>query len=294
MTLWQEYVLPTSVDDALSALTNSSGSTAVMAGGTDLLLDMQAGRHPNVHTIVDISEVAEMQGIRREDDHIYIGAAVTHNEIIENDLINEHAQCLVEGCSLIGGPQVRNVATLGGNVAHALPAGDGTIAMVSLGAEGMIAGPDGNRWLPILELFEGPGVPTFDRHCELLVGFRIPTIGARTASAFQRITRPQGVAIAILNMSVALECDDAGVILTARLAAGPAGRTPFEAVETSKALVGKTWNKAAFAKVEQVLLDETSVRTSKHRATEEYRRLLLPVLLKRAVDLAYARACNND
>lgn len=288
MKLWHEYVLPTSVEDALLALTTANGATAVIAGGTDLLLDMQAGRHPCVERMIDISQVAEMQGIRQEQGSLYIGAAATHNEIIANPLLNQHAQCLIEACSLIGGPQVRNVATLGGNVAHALPAADGTIALAALNAEALVSARGQERWVPILDLFAGPGEPTFDRRSELLVGFRLPLQSGNERSVFQRITRPQGVAIAILNMAIALR-QDAGRIADLRIACGPAGRTPFRALKTEALLRGQVWNDQVEAAALACLLTEAELRTSKHRATAEYRQHLLGVLLRRSMTLVWER-----
>ena len=97
----------------------------VVAGGTDLLLELQQGRRPRVAALVDVTRIPEMSRIETARDDVYIGAAVTHTAIVASALLAKRATCLVESCGVIGGPQVRNVATLGGNVAHALPAGDG-------------------------------------------------------------------------------------------------------------------------------------------------------------------------
>ena len=204
MPTWQHYLQPQSVDEALRYLQTAPGPARVIAGGTDLLIDLQQGRHPPVSTLVDVSCIPEMREIRAEDGIIHLGAAVTHAEIVRSPLLARAAPCLVEACGLIGGPQVRNVATLGGNVAHALPAGDGTIALLALGAEVQVAGPGGRRWLPVEDLFLAPGRTVLDGKPELLLGFRLPMPGPGEASAFQRVMRPQGVAIAILNMAVHL------------------------------------------------------------------------------------------
>ncbi|NIS81671.1 MAG: xanthine dehydrogenase family protein subunit M, partial [Anaerolineales bacterium] len=184
MSLWQDYLQPETVEEALTALVSAPGPSAIIAGGTDLLLDIQQGRHPPVHTLVDVSRVEEMRRVRSDDAHLYLGAAVTHQEIIQHPLLQVQAQCLVDACGLIGGPQIRNVATLGGNVAHALPAGDGTIALLALDAEAQLTSTDGSRWDPVEKLFAGPGETAFDRKREILIGFRLPILGPREASAF--------------------------------------------------------------------------------------------------------------
>ena len=177
MSLFQEYLKPVTVEEAFDCLANASGSVAVIAGGTDLLLDIRQGRHARVDQLVDVSGISEMQEITLDDDYIHLGAAVTHKQVITNPLLQEHAQCVVEGCGLIGGPQVRNVATIGGNVAHALPAGDGTISLLVLDTEVRIASSEGIKCQPLIEIFTGPGKVTFDRETELLVGFRFAKTG---------------------------------------------------------------------------------------------------------------------
>jgi xanthine dehydrogenase FAD-binding subunit len=289
MSLWNTYLQPKSVEEALDCLQNAAGSTAVIAGGTDLLLDMKQGRHASVDTMVDVAGIAEMQKVEQDGDLIYLGASVTHYEIITHPLMLAHAQSLVDGSGLVGGPQVRNVATIGGNVAHALPAGDGTIALLALGAEAQIASKEGRRWVALEGLFAGPGKPTFDRSCEILVGFRIPVTKAGEASGSQRIMRPQGVAIAILNMSAWVRFED-GKIGDVRLAVGPAGPVPFRARATEDFLRGRVADDDTLAAAVEVLRGEVSLRTSAHRATKEYRRHILPVLLRRVIRLAETRS----
>ena len=131
MNLWQEYLRPATVSEALQALHRAPGPACVIAGGTDLMLDLQQGRHAPVHTLVDLNSVQEMMALELRGGELFIGAAVPVNHIVRNVLIRSHALALLEASDLIGGPQVRNMATLGGNVAHALPAADATIALTA-------------------------------------------------------------------------------------------------------------------------------------------------------------------
>ncbi len=285
----EKYIVAHSLDEALAALNTNNHLKAVIAGGTDLLLDIQQDRHLDPDILLDVSEVAEMRQISTQGKLIYLGAAVTHNEIVRSDLLKEHAACLVAGCGLIGGPQVRNVATIGGNVAHALPAGDGTIALLALDAEVNITSISGeSRWEPLEELFAGPGKVTFDRQRELLVGFRFVCKEGIESSAFQRVMRPQGVAIAILNMAAWLRLDGNQIIQAVRLACGPAGPRPFRAHQTETVLLGKRFDKQLLAQASRALTDEASLRTSRHRATQEYRQQLLPYLLGEVLQTAIA------
>ena len=130
---------------------------------------------------------------------MFVGAAAPLNRIVASPLVRQHARALSEACGLIGGPQVRNTATLGGNVAHALPAGDGTIALLALGAQAEIASLEGYRRVSHVDLFLGPGRSALDGNREILLGFYLPAIKWHQASAHRRVMRPQGVAIAILK-----------------------------------------------------------------------------------------------
>src|SRR5688572_12713720 len=153
MTFWDRYYLPVSVDEALARLADNAGDARVVAGGTDLLLELQQGRKPRVAALVDVTRIPEMTTIATEGNTLLVGAAVTHTAIVASLVLAQQATCLVESCGVIGGPQVRNVATLGGNVAHALPAGDGTLSLVALDADAEIAGPSGREWRPVRKLF---------------------------------------------------------------------------------------------------------------------------------------------
>lgn len=293
MALWQHYLRPTSLDEAIANLQAASTSVRLIAGGTDLLLDMQQGREEKVDTLVDICAIDELGGVYQSDGWFYIGAAVTHHQIINNRLIKQHAECLVEACSLIGGPQVRNVATLGGNVAHGLPAADGTIALLAMGAQAELAGPDGRAWHDLADLFVGPGETSFDRGRQILVRFRMPLPSARSGSAFARVMRPQGVAIAILNMATWIKLDQSQKVEHAHLAIGPSGPVPTRARQAEQFLVGRTIDESAAAKVHQLILQESQFRTSRHRATKEYRQHLSSVLVERTLPAAYDRARTN-
>ena len=155
---WNTYHLAKDVRDALQALVAAPGEARLIAGGSDLLLDLQQGRHPPVDTLVDISVIPELNLLEIRQEELYIGAAVPLNRIVASGLVYQHARALFEAAGLIGGPQVRNTATLGGNVAHALPAGDGTIALLTLNAQAEVASLQGCRRKPIGELFLGPYV----------------------------------------------------------------------------------------------------------------------------------------
>ncbi len=289
MSFCEAYHLANSIDDALQALAEAPGPARIVAGGTDLLLDVQQGRHEPIHTLVDVTEIPDLILLERREGALFVGAAVPLNKIVTSELVQEQAMALVEACVLIGGPQVRNTATLGGNVAHALPAGDGTIALVALDAQAEVAGAGGRRKVPMEALFAGPGKSTLDARQEMLVGFYLPLRQAGEGSAFRRVMRPQGVAIAILNNGVWLKREN-GRIADIKIALGPSGPVPRRMQAAEDALRGQSPTDDFIAQAYQAMLGEASLRTSRHRSTSEYRQEIAGDLLHDTLITAWERA----
>ncbi len=289
MSLWQKYYIAENVSDALQIMADAPRSVQLIAGGTDLLLDLQQGRHKNVHTLVDITRIPEMKVLEIRKGELFIGAAVLHRTIAESPLVIEHARALSIASGLIGGPQVRNTATIGGNIAHALPAADGTIALMSLDAKAEISTLDGRRRIPLDEIFLSPGKSTLKPRDEMLVGVYLNLREIGQASAFKRIMRPQGVAIAILNLGIWLH-RDGDVIRSVRIAVGPSGPVPRRMKLAEDVLRGQVYNELIIAQAYETLLSEANFRTSRHRATKEYRQQMVGVLLEDVLHEAWQMA----
>jgi carbon-monoxide dehydrogenase medium subunit len=291
MNLWTNYHIAESVDDALQALVSAPGDALIIGGGTDLLLDLQQGRHASVHTLVDVTQIPEMTALEIQNGELFIGAGLPHRKIVHSPLVQQHAPGLVEACGLIGGPQVRNTATLGGNVAHALPAADGTISLMSLDARAVVGDLAGRKIIPLAEIFLGPGKSALKN--EVLVGFLLSLRGAGEASAFKRVMRPQGVAIAILNLGVWLR--RAGDTLAdVRIAVGPSGPVPRRMVNAESILRGQPPTTENIQRAYAAILDEASFRTSRHRATSNYRQYVVGVLLEETLAVAFERAAEVE
>ena len=299
MTTWKNYYLAKDIEDALQALSGQVQPARIVAGGTDLLLDLQQGRTDSVGTLVDVTAVPEMGTLEKRtlevgDELLFVGAAVPLSKVAGSPQVMKHAQALVEACRLIGGPQVRNSATLGGNVAHALPAADGSIALLALDAQAEVAcvAADGGcdrRIVPLSSLFLGPGKSALRQGCELLVGFYLPLHESGQASAFRRIMRPQGVALPVLNAACWLERREEK-ILDLRVAVGPAGGTPFRARDVEKVLRGSGLNDASLRSAKKALLSSVHFRTSPRRASAEYRQHLAGGLVEEVLEAAWERA----
>jgi carbon-monoxide dehydrogenase medium subunit len=291
MKLWNHYHTPKSIEEAIHLLSQYAGQARVVAGGTDLLVEARADHHPPHEALVDITHIPELCAIEESDEYITIGAGVTHTQIVKSPLLASAATCLVESCGVVGGPQVRNVATLGGNVAHALPAADGTISLVALDAKAEIIHVGKRRWINLHELFLGPGQSLLDPTRDLLLRFRFNKCGQRDATSFKRIMRPQGVALPILGCAVWVSLDDTLTKFeSVRVCIAPIGTKPERAGEIEAFIARKLANEDAIAEISEYAQKALHPRTSKYRATADYRREMIGVLLRRTLTLAVDRA----
>lgn len=284
-----EYLLANTVEEALGLLAEKRGNARIISGGSDLLLEMQRGELPKVVRLVDVTEIDELCAIEIRDATLFIGSAVTLTRLVNSELITTHAQALHDAARLMANPQVCNVATIGGNVAHALPAADGTIALLALDAQAEIVGKAGRQRVPLHTLFKGPGESTLDPCDDILIGFYLPLRKNGQASAFTRRVNPQGIALALLNLAIWIE-RDGEQIKAARIAVGPSGPVPKRMHAAEQAMAGQLYSPALMGRTMEQLLKEAYFRTSPHRATAEYRRHMADVLLKESFLEAWERA----
>jgi xanthine dehydrogenase FAD-binding subunit len=284
-----EYLITHTVEETLAVITSAQGKARIVSGGSDFLLEMQQGSQPTVQTLVDVTEIEEMCDLGIRAGSLFIGASVTLSRLVNSGLIKQHAQALADAAALMANPQVCNVATIGGNVAHALPAADGTISLLALDAQAEVANINGRRKLPLQTLFNGPGKSALDPCGDLLVGFYLPLSKKGHASAFARRINPQGIALAILNMAVWLQRDGEN-ITDIRIAVGPSGPVPLRMPAAEKEFLGRNPSAEVLSLALVELLKEAHFRTSPQRATAEYRRHLAEVLLQEAVNIAWQRA----
>jgi carbon-monoxide dehydrogenase medium subunit len=289
MAIYKNYLLPNTIEEALQLMNAAPADSRYIAGGTDLLLDLQQGRLRPVDTLVDITRIAELASIEVRDGLLAIGAAVPLNQVVADQLVCMNAQALSEAAGLIGGPQVRNSATLGGNVAHALPAADGTIALSALGAQARVVSPNGIRTVEMKDLFLGPGRSALDPRQDLLTGFLLPLRKTGEASAFRRVMRPQGVALPILNAAVWLR-RDGDRIAEIRIAIGPGGPVPLRATQAEAALTGQAVSPGLLEAGLGEILAQARFRSSAYRSGSDYRRHLTRVVFEEAFQAAWGRA----
>lgn len=288
---WESYHKPESIGEALEVLQHYDGRARVVGGGTDLLVEIRRGLRRPFRAMVDVSGISGLGSISHDGDYIVIGCGVTHAEIVRDQRIRRYGTCLGEACGVIGGPQVRNAGTLAGNVAHALPAGDGTIGLLALGGDVEITSTTGARWIPARDTFLGPGKSVIDRQREVLTRLRFKPTGTREGSSFHRVMRPQGLCLPIISMAARLEVNG-DTVTAASISMGPVGPVPWFAEAAAEVLVGGAASTSQYEKAVDIALDKVSLRASKYRATEEYRstmlRTYLPIILCRAAGRAGA------
>lgn len=288
MTIYKEYKVINTIDEAFQYLNRGEGSTCLVAGGTDLLLEIQQGRHPGVDRMLDVNAIPNLLELHIDAGQLIIGAAIPVSEIAESPLVRLHAQAVAEATALIGGPQVRNVATLGGNVAHALPAADGMIALTAMDAMAVIASPKGLAEIPILQLFEGPGVTALTPN-QIITCFSVRLKEKGEGSAFRRIMRPQGVALPILNLAIWIKREH-DLMNDVRIVFGPSGPTPSRASMVENVFRGKFWSPALVQDGINAIRETVKFRTSKNRATAEYRYQVARHLFLQTLNAAWERA----
>ncbi|MGI6332842.1 MAG: FAD binding domain-containing protein [Zhaonellaceae bacterium] len=287
-----EYKVPSSVREALEILGSCQGKARIIAGGTDLLVDLWNDKK-TAECLVDITRIKELKEISLQDNSIFIGAGVTFQDVASNRLIWEKATALAEAASLMGSPQIRNTATIVGNVVNAQPAADAAVALMALDAELEIATLEGLQTKKLEDCYLSLGESAIDSTSQLVTGIRFPIANDRLGSAFARFALRKSLALPVLNVAVVLELDK-DIIEASRLVIAPAGVKPYRAKEAEALLTKQFPEKDLFQKAAQKASAEAPIRSSSLRGGEEYRRHLAGVLLQEALNKSLARAKGLD
>ena len=281
------YEAPRSVDDAVALLAEANGDGRVLAGGTDLLVQMHAGTvRPGL--IVDVKRIDEMRRIDAGGGAIRVGAAVSGAEMGEHAALKAAWPGVVEAVELIGSTQIQSRATPGGNLCNASPAADCVPALIAAGAVCSVAGPGGRRDLPAEEVCAGPGRTALGRG-EIVVDFRLPPAEARVGDAYLRMIPRTEMDIAIVGAGVCLAVDEAGTVTRARVALGAVAPTARLVEAAGAALVGTTLDADALAALDAAARAACDPIDDK-RGTVAYRIKVAGVLARRAAAIAYERA----
>lgn len=269
-------------------LAEHSGQARVIAGGTDLVLQLRRGER-RARYLVDVSRIDGLRGISEVDGVITIGAATTHAEVCASPLIRERALVLAQAAAEVGSAEIRNVGTLGGNVVNAQPAADTALALLALDAKAEIVRADGARWVGLAALYERPGVSRVDSTVELVRAFRFRPPAGQAGSAYRRLGKCKSIALPVLCAAtvVRLEGDR---FASAAIALGPVAPRPFRATAAETWLVNQPVTAEAIAHAATLAQGEAHPRDSLLRCSRVYREAMVAVLVQSTLEQAVALA----
>ena len=281
------YVKPDSFDAASQLLLEEQGLSRILAGGTDVLVQLKAEMvEPDL--MVDLKHLPGMRDIVAEAGGFRIGAAVSGAALGEHAGVKALWPGVVEGMELIGSTQVQGRATMAGNLCNGSPAGDSVPAMVAAGAVARLHGPNGARDVAVADIPTGPGKTSLAKG-EFITSIYLPARPAHAADAYLRFIPRTEMDIAVSSAAVSLELDANGTCVAARVALGAVAPTVRLVKEAGAALVGTKLDDSAIAALVKAAEAACSPITDK-RGTIEFRTKTAGVLAKRAALIAYARA----
>jgi len=281
------YEAPETLNAAVALLAGASGMTRVLAGGTDVIVQMETDLiEPEL--LVDIKKIPEVRQIAAENGGWRVGAAVTGMELVEHAAFCKAWPGVIDGVKLIGSIQVKGRATMGGNLCNASPAADSVPALVAAGATARIVGPKGTRDVAVETIPTGPGKTSLAKG-EFIASFFFPKRPAHSGDAYLRFTPRTEMDIAVVGVGINLTLDGSGTCTAARVALGAVAPTVLLVNDAAKALIG--------TKVDAAALDKLATAASAacrpiddKRGTKEYRIKVTGVIAKRAAQIALERA----
>jgi len=268
---------PRTLDEAIEILAQRPDEIRLLAGGTDILVQAKDGKVAR-GALFDVSAIAELRGIEKRGDDLWIGAATTHTEMMASALVARFAPALPAACAVVGGPQIRNRGTLGGNLANASPAADTVPALYVADAVVEVVSVSSRRVVPIAEFFTGPRKSVLTRD-EIVVGVRIPRRdGVR--GAFLRLGQRRAQAISKVSVAVGITVDREGRLDWVRVALGAVAPTVVRAPRAEQILMAG--GPDAVRQARDVVMEEIAP-IDDLRSTRDYRRQMAGILLQRAM-----------
>jgi carbon-monoxide dehydrogenase medium subunit len=284
------YEAPDSLEGAVALLAGAKGEARVLAGGTDLLVQMRADiLDPDL--IVDIKKIPETRAITEEKGGWRIGAAVTGAELKEHPRLKKVWPGVIEAANLIGSTQVQGRATMGGNLCNGSPAADSVPALIAAGAVATLAGPSGKRDLPVEDMMLGPRKLALQKG-EIVASFFLPPRPPRSSDAYLRFIPRTEMDIAVVGAGVNVTVDGAGVVTAARVSLGAVAARVLLVPEAAQAIIGSRLDKPAQDRLEAAARAACRPIDDK-RGTVEFRIQVAGVLARRAALIALDRARAN-
>lgn len=280
-----DYVAPTTLSEAISLL-SQNGDAKILAGGQSLI-PMMRFRLAAPAVLIDINRLADLEYIREDGGWLKIGALTREAMIDGSSLVRERYPLLADTARVVADPLVRNMSTIGGNLAHADPANDHPATMLAYGAQVVATGPQGERVIPISDFFLGPFESALSAD-EILTEIQIPVPEAKSGGAYIKLERKVGD-YATAAVAVQIRLDENGNCAYAGMGLTNVGLTPIKATAAEEALRGQAFNDSAIREAAR-LAAEAAEPESDHRGSAEYKRHLVKTLSVRALRKAAGRA----
>jgi carbon-monoxide dehydrogenase medium subunit len=284
------YKSPNSIEEATALLAAANGNARILAGGTDLLVQIRGG-FADPELIIDVKNIPELRAITSGSDGIQIGAAVSGAELGEHPIVSKVWPGVVEATELIGSTQIQGRASLGGNLCNASPAADTVPALVAAGATCRVAGAKGERTVPVEEITTGPGSTSLGND-EFVVDFSFPARPEHSGDAYLRFIPRTEMDIAVVGAGVSLTLAEDGSCKTARVSLGAVAPTVVVLEDGANALIGTKLDEDALGKLDIAARAACNPIDDK-RGTVEFRTDVAGVLAKRAALIAKERAEAN-
>jgi CO/xanthine dehydrogenase FAD-binding subunit len=283
-----EYLMPTSVDEAISLLVSYGERARFIAGGTDVIVKIKEGKIGPQY-LVSLRRIQGLDHITFKEGELRIGGLVTHRMLEISPVTRKEFPILIDAVTHIGSVQIRNVATIGGNIVNAVPSADGAIPLITLDAQVRLRGPKGERSMALEDFFIGPGQTLLELG-EILLEFIIPKLPPRTGAAYVKHTRRAAMELPLLGVAVLISLADDGLTCAeARIGLGVLAPTPMRARITESQLKGQPLTEEVLKKAGRTAAEECKARDS-IRGEAWYRREMVEVLVPRMARVAMERA----
>ncbi len=279
--MWKQYILAKSLDEAVQALGEGDGDARIIAGGTDLILEIERGVRKDISTLIDISTISGLDQIHEDEDGlIHLGPLVTHNHVVASPLIRKKAYALLQACWEVGSPQIRNRGTIAGNLVTASPANDTISPLMALDASVVLRSVDGERVVPLSKFYTGVR-RTVMAPDELITDIFFTAPAENQPSFFIKTALRKAQAISVINISVLLTMD-ADQVQQAAITLGAAAPTIIHALEAEDYLVGNPLSETVIEKA-SALTGAAAQPISDIRGSADYRDYMIGVIAKRAL-----------
>ena len=285
-----DFHSPSTIDELSSLLSNNSEKKHLLAGGTDLLVQMQS-QIIEPTSVIDLKNISEMMEIKEDTDGFFVGAAVPGMTIIEHQGFSKTWPGVVDGVKLIGSIQIKGRASMGGNLCNASPAADSIPAMIASDAKAIILGSKGKRDVLIEDFILGPGKNIL-KSDEVLVGIKFPDKKNNSSGAYLRFTPRTEMDIAVAGVGINVSLSENSQIEHAKVSIGAVAEKALVAEAAAKALIGKKVDAGTIEKFMSEVRDLARPIDDK-RGTVEFRKQVIGVLAKRALNIALERINNG-